>query len=118
LDAVWPLGLTRRTSVTNPGSRGRFATPAHLMNTVVVCTEGHTYAADVWATRTSLTSLTRSLPNPPWQWRAKCEAIEKREAERHAAGEKKHAEEVAYLQRAHKQLKQQLETFLAPGKKP
>jgi len=51
------------------------------------------------------------------EWRAKCEAIEKRESERHALTEKKHAEEVAYLQRAHKQLKQQLETFLAPGKK-
>ena len=34
-----------------------------------------------------------------------------------ALNEKKHAEEVAYLNRAHKQLKQQLETFLAPGKK-
>ncbi|GAQ87532.1 dynein light chain [Klebsormidium nitens] len=51
------------------------------------------------------------------EWKNKAEAIEKRESERRALDEKKHAEEVAYLQRSNKQLKQQLETFLAPPKK-
>jgi dynein light intermediate chain len=48
---------------------------------------------------------------------AKCEAIEKRENERRALEEKKHAEEVSYLTKHNKQLKQQLETFLTPAKK-
>eukprot|EP00898_Chlorokybus_atmophyticus_P008040 jgi/Chlat1/8237/Chrsp77S09208 len=49
------------------------------------------------------------------EWRAKCEAVERREAERRALDDKKHADEVAYLTRANKQLKQQLEQFLAPA---
>jgi hypothetical protein len=47
----------------------------------------------------------------------KCEAIEKRENERREADAKKHKEEVTYLENHTKQLKQQLEAFLAPGKK-
>ena len=46
--------------------------------------------------------------------KAKCEAIEKRESERRALDEKKHAEEVQFLKRSNQQLKQQLETVLAP----
>ena len=46
------------------------------------------------------------------EWRAKCEAIETREAERRAREETKHAEETAFLNRANKQLKQQLDKFL------
>lgn len=47
--------------------------------------------------------------------KAKCEAIEKREAERRTLEEKKHNEEVAFLKRSHQQLKQQLESVLAPS---
>ena len=46
------------------------------------------------------------------EWRAKCEAIEMREAERRAREETKHAEDIAFLNRANKQLKQQLDKFL------
>jgi dynein light intermediate chain len=46
------------------------------------------------------------------EWRAKCEAIETREAERRAREETKHAEDIAFLNRANKQLKQQLDKFL------
>merc|ERR1712159_497847 len=50
--------------------------------------------------------------------KSKCEAIEKRESERRALEEKKHAEEVAFLKKSNQQLKQQLESVLAPaGKK-
>lgn len=51
------------------------------------------------------------------EWKNKCDAIEKREAERREADAKKHKEEVAYLENHAKQLKQQLEAFMAPAKK-
>lgn len=51
------------------------------------------------------------------EWKAKCESVERRENERRVNEEKKHGEEVAYLNRANKQLKQQLDKFLAPEKK-
>mmetsp|Transcript_8104 Transcript_8104/g.14060 ORF Transcript_8104/g.14060 Transcript_8104/m.14060 type:complete len:242 (+) Transcript_8104:156-881(+) len=73
--------------------------------------------ADMEAKIQQLESEQKELERQLAEWKAKSEAIEKRESERHTLNEKKHAEEVAYLQRAHKQLKQQLETFLAPGKK-
>lgn len=47
--------------------------------------------------------------------KAKCEAIEKRESERRQLDEKKHAEEVQFLKRTNAQLKQQLESILAPS---
>jgi hypothetical protein len=47
--------------------------------------------------------------------KAKCEAIEKREAERRQLDEKKHGEEVAFLKRTNQHLKQQLESILAPA---
>lgn len=47
--------------------------------------------------------------------KAKCEAIEKRESERRALEEKKHAEEIAFLKRTNAQLKQQLENLLSPS---
>ena len=47
--------------------------------------------------------------------KAKCEAIEKRESERRAMEEKKHAEEIAFLKRTNAQLKQQLESVLSPA---
>lgn len=51
------------------------------------------------------------------EWKNKCEVNEKKEAERRAYEEKKHAEEIAYFTRSNKQLKAQLEAFLAPTKK-
>lgn len=65
----------------------------------------------------SLESERKELERQVAEWRAKCEAIEKRESERRVNEEKKHGEEVAYLNRANKQLKQQLDKFLAPEKK-
>jgi dynein light intermediate chain len=59
-------------------------------------------------------------PTPPPQvqeWKLKCEAIEKREAERRDAEAKKHKEEVAYLDNYARQLKGQLEAFVTPAKK-
>ena len=47
--------------------------------------------------------------------KAKCEAIEKRESERRLLDEKKHGEEVAFLKKSTQQLKQQLESLLAPA---
>eukprot|EP00698_Gefionella_okellyi_P004919 TRINITY_DN14545_c0_g1_i1.p1 TRINITY_DN14545_c0_g1~~TRINITY_DN14545_c0_g1_i1.p1 ORF type:complete len:254 (+),score=56.95 TRINITY_DN14545_c0_g1_i1:39-800(+) len=50
--------------------------------------------------------------------KARIDAMEKREAERRALDERKHAEEVAFLKRTNVQLKTQLESLLAPaGKK-
>ena len=43
--------------------------------------------------------------------------IEKREGERRALEEKKHAEEVQFLKRTNAQLKKELEAFLQPTKK-
>jgi dynein light intermediate chain len=51
------------------------------------------------------------------EWKLKCEAIEKREAERRESEAKKHKEEVAYLENYAKQLKGQLETLVTPTKK-
>jgi hypothetical protein len=49
----------------------------------------------------------------PWQ----CEEIEAREAERRAMDERKFTEEIAILKRTNQQLKNQLESILAPAKK-
>ncbi|XP_002989619.2 28 kDa inner dynein arm light chain, axonemal isoform X1 [Selaginella moellendorffii] len=51
------------------------------------------------------------------EWKNKCEMTEKQNAEKKAYDDKKHAEEVAYYTRSNKQLKAQLEAFLAPAKK-
>lgn len=47
----------------------------------------------------------------------KCEVNEKKQAETKMYEDKKHAEEIAYFSRYNKQLKTQLEAFLAPAKK-
>lgn len=47
----------------------------------------------------------------------KCETNEKKMAETKMYEDKKHAEEIAYFSRSNKQLKAQLEAFLAPAKK-
>ena len=48
--------------------------------------------------------------------KARCESIERREAERREEEEKRHAEEVGFMQKSNKQLKQQLEKFLSAEK--
>ena len=72
--------------------------------------------SDMEARIQGLESELKELERQLAEWKAKCEAIEKRESERRSLEEKKHGEEITYLNRAVKQLKQQLETFLAPGK--
>ncbi len=49
--------------------------------------------------------------------KVKCEEIEAREAERRAMDERKFTEEIAILKRTNQQLKNQLESILAPAKK-
>ncbi|ORX48618.1 hypothetical protein BCR36DRAFT_404947 [Piromyces finnis] len=49
--------------------------------------------------------------------KAKCEMIEKHEAEQRAMEERKHAEEIAFLKKTNVQLKTQLEGILSPQKK-
>lgn len=68
--------------------------------------------SDMEATIASQEERMAELERREAEWRAKCEAIEKREAERREAEDKKHAEQIAYLTRANKLLKQQLDKFL------
>eukprot|EP00035_Acanthoeca_spectabilis_P035056 m.32272 g.32272 ORF g.32272 m.32272 type:complete len:257 (+) comp7024_c0_seq1:41-811(+) len=49
--------------------------------------------------------------------KAKCEEIERREAERRAVEQRKHDEELSLIKRTSQQLKAQLESILAPSKK-
>jgi dynein light intermediate chain len=63
----------------------------------------------------SLESEKSQLEQQVQELQAKCEAIEKRESERRALEEKKHADELAFLKRTSGQLKAQLETFLQPA---
>ncbi|KAJ3234162.1 Axonemal dynein light intermediate polypeptide 1 [Chytriomyces hyalinus] len=59
----------------------------------------------------------RQLEQSVLELKAKCEAIEKRESERRAMEERKHAEEIAFLKKTNVQLKTQLEGILSPQKK-
>ncbi|KAJ3152335.1 Axonemal dynein light intermediate polypeptide 1 [Geranomyces michiganensis] len=59
----------------------------------------------------------RGLEQSVLELKAKCEAIEKRESERRAMEERKHAEEIAFLKKTNVQLKTQLEGILSPQKK-
>ena len=60
----------------------------------------------------------RDLVRQVSEWRLRCEATEKREAERREAEAKKHKEEVAYLESYARQLKSQMELLTtAAGKK-
>ncbi|KAI9220176.1 axonemal dynein light chain-domain-containing protein [Blastocladiella britannica] len=59
----------------------------------------------------------KQLEQQVLELKAKCEAIEKREAERRAMDERKHAEEIAFMKKTNLQLKTQLEGILAPQKK-
>jgi len=73
--------------------------------------------ADMEARIQQLDTEVKELSRQVNEWKMKCEAIEKRENERREAEAKKHKEEVTYLTNHTKQLKTQLDTFLAPGKK-
>ncbi|CAK9222290.1 unnamed protein product [Sphagnum troendelagicum] len=64
-----------------------------------------------------LETESKDLDRQVAEWKNKCEVNEKREAERKIYEDKKHAEEIAYFNRSNKQLKAQLEAFLAPAKK-
>merc|ERR1711865_750412 len=55
--------------------------------------------ADMEAKIQQLESEQKELERQLAEWKAKCDATEKRESERRALEEKKHAEEVAYLTR-------------------
>ena len=68
--------------------------------------------SDMEATIASQAERMAELERREAEWRAKCEAIEKREAERREAEDKKHAEQIAHLTRANKLIKQQLDKFL------
>ncbi|XP_073387346.1 28 kDa inner dynein arm light chain, axonemal isoform X2 [Physcomitrium patens] len=59
----------------------------------------------------------RELDRQVAEWKNKCETNEKKMMETKMYEDKKHAEEVAYFSRSNKQLKAQLEAFLAPAKK-
>ncbi|XP_028675640.1 axonemal dynein light intermediate polypeptide 1 [Erpetoichthys calabaricus] len=58
----------------------------------------------------------RDLERQLNEQKAKCDAIEKREAERRQVEEKKHNEELQFLKRTNQQLKAQLEGIIAPKK--
>ena len=73
--------------------------------------------SDMESTIKSLESEKSQLEQQVQELQAKCEAIEKRESERRALEEKKHADELAFLKRTSGQLKAQLETFLQPAAK-
>lgn len=64
-----------------------------------------------------LETSSHDLERQVTEWRLKCEAIEKREAERREGEAKKHKEEVAYLEGYARQLKAQLEAHSAPQRK-
>lgn len=66
---------------------------------------------------TELEGQVASLQKTIKELQAKIEATERREAERRAADEKKYAEEIAFLKKTNQQLKNQLDSVLAPTKK-
>jgi len=59
----------------------------------------------------------KQLESQVLELKAKCESIEKREAERRAMEERRHAEETAFMKKTNLQLKTQLEGILSPQKK-
>ncbi|XP_053488937.1 axonemal dynein light intermediate polypeptide 1 [Ictalurus furcatus] len=58
----------------------------------------------------------RDLERQVNEQKAKCEAIERRENERRQVEEKKHTEEIQFLNRTNQQLKTQLDAIIAPKK--
>ncbi|XP_002130653.2 33 kDa inner dynein arm light chain, axonemal [Ciona intestinalis] len=72
--------------------------------------------ADMEKKISDLDNEKRDLERTVNELKAKCEAIEKREAERRQVEEKKHSEEIQFLKRTNQQLKTQLEGIIAPKK--
>lgn len=64
-----------------------------------------------------ITEEKKQLEQQIQELKNKCEAIEKREAEKRSMEERKHAEEIAFLKKTNMQLKTQLEGILNPQKK-
>ncbi|ORZ34739.1 33 kDa inner dynein arm light chain, axonemal, partial [Catenaria anguillulae PL171] len=73
--------------------------------------------AEMEASIKTLEEDKKTLEQQVAELKAKCEAIEKREQERRAMDERKHAEEIAFMKKTNLQLKTQLEGILAPQKK-
>ncbi|KAJ1616953.1 axonemal dynein light intermediate polypeptide 1 [Pavlovales sp. CCMP2436] len=73
--------------------------------------------ADMEAHIRQLESEKKDFERHVLELKAKTDAIEKRESERRALDEKKHAEEIAFLKRTNASLKRELETYLSPSKK-
>ena len=72
---------------------------------------------DMQATIRNLEREKEELERQVAELNTKCEAIERREAERRAADERKHAEEVAFFRKTHQTLTSNLQTVINPGKK-
>lgn len=72
---------------------------------------------DMQATIRNLEREKEELERQVAELNTKCETVERREAERRAADEKKHAEEVAFFRKTHQSFTSQLQTVINPGKK-
>jgi dynein light intermediate chain, axonemal len=72
---------------------------------------------DMQATIRNLEREKEELERQVAELNTKCETIERREAERRAADERKHAEEVAFFRKTHQSLTSNLQTVINPGKK-
>ena len=64
-----------------------------------------------------LESDKRNLERQALELKAKCDAVEKRESEKRLLEEKKHTDEINSLKKINQQLKAQIESIIAPGKK-
>lgn len=72
---------------------------------------------DLQATIRNLEREKEDLERQVSELKTKCEAIERREAERRAADEKKHSEEVAFYRKTHQTLTSQLQSLVNPSRK-
>ena len=72
---------------------------------------------DMQATIRNLEREKEDLERQVGELTTKCEAIERREAERRQADEKKHAEEIAFYKKTHQTMTTNLQTVINPGKK-
>jgi dynein light intermediate chain len=72
---------------------------------------------DMQATIRNLEREKEDLERQVSELSTKCEAIERREAERRAADEKKHSEEISFYRKTHQTMTANLQTVINPGKK-
>ena len=63
---------------------------------------------------TQLETDKRELERQVGELRSRIEAIERRDMERRALDERKHADEIAFLKKTNQQLKTQMESLLTP----